>query len=113
MRHSSESRKARASAKATLIAARNSTEIIDLPLDYFSFEDLSSQPEEVAITFNPDLISSRSHRAGMDIVSTKKPPVIVEPAEWYVRKHQPIEVDPRHRRISDFQVMPGTNRVSA
>jgi hypothetical protein len=113
MRHSAENRKARASAKAALIAARNSTEIIDLPLDYFSFEDLARQPEGIAVTFNPDLTSSRPNRAGMDIVSTKKPPVTVEPAEWYLRKHQPIEVDPRNRRISDFQVMPGANRASA
>jgi hypothetical protein len=112
-RHAAEDRKARTSAKAALIAARNSNEIFDLPLEYFAFESLNSQIEEAPVAINPDITSNRSHRAGMDIISTKKPPVPVEPAEWYQRKHQPIAVDPRARRISDFQVMPGANRVSA
>lgn len=108
MRHAAESRRSRVAAKASLIA-RNSADIVDLPLDDFAFDSLPDFTDKTPVIVS----SNRPGRAGMDIVSSKQPPAPVEPAEWYLRKHQPIAVDPRARRISDFQVMPGTNRVSA
>ncbi len=109
MRHNAQNRRAQVAKKAELIAARNSNEIADLPLDYFALESNYNQNDESLVAINP----SRSQRAGMDIVSTKKPPVPVKPAEWYLRKHQPITPNSHARQISDFLIAPGTNRASA
>ncbi len=108
IRRITEGRRARATAKANLIA-KNSAVIVDLPLDNFAFDSLPDLADKTPIV----LPSSRSGRAGMDIVSSKQPPEKVEPAEWYLRKHQPIATDARARYISDFRAAPGTSRASA
>ncbi len=108
MRRAAESRQARATAKANLIA-RNSADIVDLPLDDFIFEDIPKITNKMPVTTT----LNRPQRAGMDIVLSKQPPEKVKPAEWYLRKHQPITSDTRARYISDFRAAPGTNRASA